>query len=108
MYRHALATWDEPSLEERKRAMGFQTSTTNHTTLIRFERITLLGKGMNLNSLTWLLITYVLFQMYTTPIVIQLAYNFSDATTWHLDQVHLPIFNTLYFTLNVGGGSGTM
>jgi hypothetical protein len=27
----------------------------------------------------------------------------SDATTWHLNQVHLPIFNTLHFTLNVRG-----
>jgi len=41
--------------------------------------------------------------MYTTLALIQLAYNFGDATTWHLDQVHLPIFNTLRLTLNVGG-----
>jgi hypothetical protein len=41
--------------------------------------------------------------MYTTPALIQLAYNFRDATTWHPDQVHLPIFNTLHFTLSVGG-----
>jgi len=24
-------------------------------------------------------------------------------TTWHLDQGHLPIFNTLHFTFSVGG-----
>jgi len=41
--------------------------------------------------------------MYTTPTLIQLACIFSDATTWHLDQVHLPIFNTQHFILNVGG-----
>jgi len=41
--------------------------------------------------------------MYTTPTLIQSACNSSDATTWHPDQVHLPIFNTLHFTLSVGG-----
>jgi len=45
----------------------------------------------------------VLFQMYTTPTLIQLACNSGHATTWHPDQVHLPIFNTLHFTLSVGG-----
>ncbi len=63
----------------------------------------LLGRGMDLNSLTWLLVTCVLFQMYTTPTLIQSTCSCSDVTTWHLDQVHLPIFNTLHFTLNVGG-----
>jgi len=56
-----------------------------------------------MNSLTWLLVTCVLFQMYTTPTLIQSAYGFSDAITWHPDQIHLPIFNTLHFTFNVGG-----
>jgi hypothetical protein len=41
--------------------------------------------------------------MYTAPALIQLACSFGDVTTWHLDQVHLPIFNTLHFTLSVGG-----
>jgi len=41
--------------------------------------------------------------MYTTPTLIQSTCSFGDATTWHPDQVHLPIFNTLHFTLNVGG-----
>jgi len=58
---------------------------------------------MDLNSFTRLLVTYVLFQMYTTPALIQSIYSFGDATTWYLNQVHLPIFNTLYFTLNFGG-----
>ncbi len=95
---------DEPSPEERERVMGFQTSTTSLTKVIRLERNALLGRGMDLNSLTWLLVTCVLFQMYTTPAIIQLTCNFGDATTWHLDQVHLPIFNTLHFTLSVKGG----
>jgi hypothetical protein len=106
VYRHASATWDELSPEERERAMGFQTGTTSHTKVTRLERNTLLGRGMHLNSLTWLLLTCVLFQMYTTPTLIQLICSSGDATTWHLDQVHLPIFNTLHFTLNVGGGGG--
>jgi hypothetical protein len=42
--------------------------------------------------------------MYTTPTLIQSICSSGDATTWHLDQVHLPIFNILHFTLNVGGG----
>jgi hypothetical protein len=66
VYRHAFATWDEPSPEERERAMGFQTGTTCHTKVIRLECNALLGKGMDLNSLTWLLVTCVFFQMYTT------------------------------------------
>jgi hypothetical protein len=41
--------------------------------------------------------------MYTTPALIQLACSSNDVTTWHPDQVHLPIFNTLHFILNVGG-----
>ncbi len=94
---------DEPSLEERKRAMGFQTSTTSHTKVTRLEHNALLRKGMDLNSLTWLLVTCVLFQMYTTPTVIQSACSSGDATTWHFDQVHFLIFNTLHFTFSVGG-----
>jgi hypothetical protein len=58
---------------------------------------------MDLNSLTWLLITCVFFQMYTTPTLIQSAYSFGDAITWHPDQVHLSILNILHFTFNVGG-----
>jgi hypothetical protein len=41
--------------------------------------------------------------MYTTPTLIQLACSFGDATTWHPNQVHLPTFNILHFTLSVGG-----
>ncbi len=105
MYRHALATWGEPSLEERKKAMGFQTSTISHTKVARLECNNLVGRGMDLNSLTWLLLTCVLFQVYTTLALIQLACNSRDVTTWYLDQIHLPIFNTLHFTLNVGSRS---
>jgi hypothetical protein len=36
---------------------------------------------MDLNSLTWLLVTYVLFEMYTTPALIQLACSSGDAPT---------------------------
>jgi hypothetical protein len=42
--------------------------------------------------------------MYTTPALIQSACSYGDVTTWHPDQIHLPIFNTLHFTLNVEGG----
>jgi hypothetical protein len=83
--------------------MGFQTGITSHTKVIRLERNVLLKRGMDLNSFTWLLVTYVLFQMYTTPTLIQSACNSGDVTTWHPNQVHLPIFNTLHFTLSVGG-----
>ncbi len=41
--------------------------------------------------------------MYTTLTLIQSACNFGDAITWHSDQVHLLIFNTLHFTFSVGG-----
>jgi hypothetical protein len=94
---------DEPNLEERKRPMGFQISTTSHTKVIRLERNVLLGRGMDLNSFKWLLVTCVLFQMYTTLTLIQSTCSSSDATTWHPNQVHLPIFNTLHFTFSVGG-----
>jgi len=103
MYRHASTTWDELSPEEIERAMGFQIGTISHTKVTRLERNVLLGRGMDVNSLTWLLVTCVLFQMYTTPTLIQSACSFGDATTWHPDQVHLPIFNILHFTLSVGG-----
>jgi hypothetical protein len=84
--------------------MGFQTSTTSHTKMTRLERKALLGRGMDLNSLTWLLVTCVLFHMYTTPTLIQLTCSCGDVTTWHPNQVHLPTFNTLHFTFSVGGG----
>jgi hypothetical protein len=84
--------------------MGFQIGITSHTKVIRLKRNTLLGKGMDLNTLTWLLVTCVLFQMYTTPTLIQSTCSSGDVTTWHPDQVHLLIFNILYFTLSVGGG----
>jgi hypothetical protein len=101
VYCHALATWDEPSPKERKNDMGFQTGTISHTKVTRLERNALLGKGVDLNSLTWLLVTCVFFQMYTTPALIQSTCSSGNATTWHLDQVHLPIFNTLHCTLSV-------
>jgi hypothetical protein len=41
--------------------------------------------------------------MYITPTLIQSAYGSSHATTWHPNQVHLPIFNTVHFTISVGG-----
>ncbi len=83
--------------------MGFQTNTTSHTKMTRLEHNDLLGRSMDLNSFTWLLVTYVLFQMYITPTLIQSTCSFGDATTWHPNQVHLPIFNTLHFILSVGG-----
>jgi hypothetical protein len=83
--------------------MGFQISTTSHTKVTRLERNALLGRGMDLNSFKWLLVTCVLFQMYTTLAPIQLACSSGDATTWHFNQIHLPIFNTVHFTLSVGG-----
>jgi hypothetical protein len=61
MYYHSSATYDQPSPEERERAMVFQTNTTNHTKVTKLEHNILLGRGMDLNSLTWLLLTYVLF-----------------------------------------------
>ncbi len=85
MYYHVSTTWDEPNPKEKERAMVFQTDITNHTRVIRLECNTLLGKGMDLNSLTWLLVTYVLFQMYTTPALIQSTCSSGDATTWHPD-----------------------
>jgi hypothetical protein len=66
VYCHVLVTWDELSPEERERAMGIQTSTTNHTKVTRLECNALLRRGMHLNSLTWLLVTCLLFHMYTT------------------------------------------
>jgi hypothetical protein len=41
--------------------------------------------------------------MYTTSALIQSFCRFGDTTTWHTDQVHLPIFNILHFTFSVGG-----
>ncbi len=98
MYCHALTTWDEPSPKERERVMGFQTGTTSHTKVTRLESNALLGKGMDLNSLTWLLVTYVLFQMYTTPALIQSAYSFDDAITWQPRPSTLAYFQ--HFTLH--------
>jgi len=103
MYRHASTIWDEPSPKEKEMAMGFETGTTSHTKVSRLELNTLLQRGMDLNSLTWLLVTSVLFQMYTTLALIQLACSSGDASTWHPNQVHLPIFNTLHFTISVRG-----
>jgi hypothetical protein len=103
VYCHASATWDAPSPEERERVMGFQTGITSHIKVTKLEPNSLLGRGMDLNSLTWLLVTFVFFQMYTSPSLIQLIYNFGDVITWDPDQVHLHISNTLHFTFNVGG-----
>jgi hypothetical protein len=61
VYHHVSTTWDEPSPKERERAMGFQINIISHTKVIRLEHNALLGKGMDLNSLTWLLVTCVLF-----------------------------------------------
>jgi hypothetical protein len=85
MYHHVSATWDEPSPKEREKAMGFQTGIIGHTKVTKLERNALLGRGTDLNSLTWLLVTYVFFQMYTTLALIQSACSSGDATIWHPD-----------------------
>jgi hypothetical protein len=103
MYRHVSATWDEPRPKEKKRVMGFQNRIGSHTKVTKLECNALIGRGVDLNSLTWLLVTYVFFQMYTTPALIQSACNFGNAITWHLDQVNLPIFNILHSLLVLGG-----
>jgi hypothetical protein len=103
VYRHVLATLDEPNPEERERAMGCQISITSHTKVTRLECNALPQRGMDLNSFTWLLVTYVFFQMHTTLTLIQSACSSGNVTTWHPDQVHLPIFNILHFILSVGG-----
>jgi hypothetical protein len=112
---HLLGRWTKPSVsscfnhlgqtkpKRKRKGYGVQIGTTSHTKVTKLERNTLLGRGMDLNSLTWLLVTCVFFQMYTTLTLIQLTCCFDDATTWHPNQVHLPIFNILHFILNVGG-----
>ncbi len=103
VYRHASATWDEPSPEEKEKAMGFQTCIINHTKVTILECNALLGRSMDLNSFTWLLVTCVLFQMYTTLTLIQSTCSYGDATTWHPNQIHLPIFNIQHFIFSVEG-----
>ncbi len=83
--------------------MGFQIGTISHTKVIILDRNALLRRGMDLNSLTWFLVTCVFFQMYTTLTLIQSACSFGDVTTWHPNQIHLPIFKILHFTFIVGG-----
>jgi hypothetical protein len=61
VYRHASTTWDEPNLEGKEGDMGFQTNIINRTKVIRLKHNVILGKGMDLKSLTWLLVFYVLF-----------------------------------------------
>jgi len=85
VYHHASTTWDEPSPKEKERATGFQIGTISHTKVTKLERNALLGRGMDLNSLTWLLVTCVLFQMYITPTLIQSICSSGDAITWHFN-----------------------
>jgi hypothetical protein len=82
--------------------MGFQTSTTNHTKVNKLERNVLLRRGMDLNSLTWLLVICVLFQMYTTLAVIQLACSFGNVITGTQTK-YTYLSSTLYTSVIVGG-----
>jgi len=68
VYRHASAIWDEPSPKEKKRAMGFQTSTTTHTKVTKLECNVLLEKSMDMNSLTWFLVTCTISNVHNTNI----------------------------------------
>jgi hypothetical protein len=79
--------WTKP--KRKRKGYGFQTSTTNHTKVTRLECNALLGRSMDLNSLTWFLVTCVLFQMYTTPTLIQSTCSSSDATTWKQQVVRM-------------------
>ncbi len=81
VYYHASVNSNEPSPKERERAMGFQTGITTHTKVTRLERNVILGRGMDLNSLTSLLVTCVLFSIHTTPTLIQSTCNYGDVTT---------------------------
>jgi hypothetical protein len=44
----------EPNADERERAMGFPTSTTNVHSMSEQQRRFLLGQAMDLNCLTWI------------------------------------------------------
>jgi hypothetical protein len=68
--------WTKP--RRKKRAMGFQTGITSHPKVTRLECNALLGRGMDLNSFTWLLVTCVFFQIYTTLALIQSTCSFGD------------------------------
>jgi hypothetical protein len=61
VYHCVSVTWDEPSQEKKERVMGFQIGTTSHTKVIRLEGNVPLGRGMDLNSLTRLLVTHAFF-----------------------------------------------
>jgi hypothetical protein len=76
--------------------MGFQTSITNHTEVTKLQGNALLRRGMDLNSFTWLLVTCVLVQIYTTLTLIQSACNSGNETTWHPNQLAYLPHSTLH------------
>ena len=104
MNRYATDTWDEPNPEKRERAMGFQIGATRHPRVTRLERNALLDKVMDLNALTWLLVTCLLVQMHFPPSSRLLPT--APSSPWHPDQVHLPLDQSFRFGLH-GGGGGT-
>jgi hypothetical protein len=52
----------EPNVDERERAMGFPTGTTNFSGLSEHQRRFLLGQAMDVNCLTWILSLVVVEQ----------------------------------------------
>jgi hypothetical protein len=67
--------------------MGFQIGTISHTKVIRLDRNTLLGRGMGMDMVVGNMCIFSNVHNVST------YYNSGDATTWHLNQIHLPIFN---------------
>jgi hypothetical protein len=49
----------EPNADERKRAIGFPTGTTNVPSLSEHQRRFLLGQAMDVNCLTWIVLLVV-------------------------------------------------
>lgn len=84
VYRPITSMWDEPSPKECERNMGFHWGTTRHPQVIKFERNTLFGIVMDLNAITWSMVTCFLYQMYAHDHTSTLSSH--EEMSWHPHQ----------------------
>ncbi len=102
VYRHVSTTWDEPSPEEKKGLWGSKLLLLVTPRWLNWNVTLYQGKAWTWTPLHGFGNLCTFSNVHNTALI-QSFCSFGDATTWYLNQVHLPIFNTLHFTLSVGG-----
>ena len=105
VYCHQTQRWEEPSPEERERAMGFEAGTTAHPALAHRVRSRLMGQVMDLHRLTCAFTTGLAFHLLppaSLPLPVPLPVM--STTYEELDLIPQAVDDMYHFIPTMEGG----